>query len=159
MILFPFSLDDPSTIPNTEVPVVESEEFCCVFKANSNGKKLLYGAEMDGIDSNVKHDLNRVDLNKLNFIELKVNLQAVHEKQKSNFYRYKLRNWWSQCFLAKVEKILIGTRSQNGIIDQLSVLEVKSIPRLVRVSTLMQRKKFNTHYLLAFRQFEAFCVC
>lgn len=118
----------------------ESEEFCCVFKANLSGKNLLYGAEMDGIDSNVKCDLDRVDLNKLNFIELKVNLQAVHEKQKSNYFRFKLRNWWSQCFLAKVDKIFIGTRSQNGIVNELSELEVKSIPRLVRVSASIQMK-------------------
>lgn len=138
------SLDDPAAIPNTEAPVVESEEFNCVFKANLSGKKLLYGAEMDGIDSNVKYDLNRVDLNKLKFVELKVNLQAVHEKQKNNFFRYKLRNWWSQCFLAKVEKILIGTRSENGIINELSELEVKSIPRLVRVSTKTRMKFLET---------------
>lgn len=122
-------------IPNTEVPVIESEEFCCIFKANLQGKNLLYGAEMDGIESDVKYDLNHVDLNKLNFIELKVNLRAVHAKQKSNFFRYKLRNWWSQCFLAKIEKILIGTRCQSGIINELSELEVRTIPRLVRVST------------------------
>lgn len=100
---------------------------------------------MDGIDSNVKYDLNRVDLNKLNFVELKVNLQAVHEKQNNNFFRYKLRNWWSQCFLAKVEKILIGTRSEYGIINELSELEVKSIPRLVRVSTSTLMKFLETY--------------
>lgn len=132
---FKFLLDDPSVIPNTEVPVIESEEFCCVFKANLNGTKLLYGAEMDGIESNIKYDLNYKDLNELNFIELKVNLRAINERQKTNFFRYKLRNWWSQCFLANVEKILIGTRSENGIVNELSELDVKSIPRLVRVSS------------------------
>lgn len=127
--------DDPSATPDTEIPVIESEEFCCVFKANLEGKKLLYGAEMDGIDSNIKYNLENVDLNELHFIELKVNLRAVHEKQKRNFFRYKLRNWWSQCFLAKVEKIWIGTRNQDGIVNELSELDVSSIPRLVQVST------------------------
>lgn len=125
-------------MPNTENPVNEAEEFCCIFKANLKGRELLYGAEMDGIQSDVKYDLNKVDLNELNFVELKVNLRAAHEKQKNNFFRYKLRNWWSQCFLAKIDKIVIGTRCQNGIINDLSDLEVRNIPRLVRVS--IQRK-------------------
>lgn len=89
---------------------------------------------MDGIESDVKRDLIKSDLNELNFIELKVNLRPAHEKQKINFNRYKLRNWWCQCFLANIKKILIGTRSQDGIVNELSALEVKNIPRLVRVS-------------------------
>lgn len=106
-----------------------------MFKTNLEGKRVLYGAEMDGIDSEVKYDLDHVDLNKVQFVELKVNLRAVHEKQKANYFRYKLRNWWAQCFLAKIDKIVVGTRTQNGIVNELSELEVRNIPRLVRVST------------------------
>lgn len=126
---------DPAEIPDTDEPVNESEEFCCMFNANLNGKKLLYGAEMDGIESDIKLDLNHVDLNKLNFVELKVNLRAMHENQKRNFLRFKLRNWWSQCFLAKIDKIVVGTRNQDGIVNELTEMEVKNIPRLVRVSS------------------------
>lgn len=105
-----------------------------MFETNLNGTKLLYGAEMDGVDSNTKCDFNRTDLNELNFIELKCTLRPVHERQKINYRRYKLRNWWCQCFLARIEKIVVGTRNQKGTVDELSELEVSNIPRLVRVS-------------------------
>lgn len=104
-----------------------------MFKANLKGKRLLYGAEMDGIDSNSKIDLDRTDLNQINFVELKVNLRPTHERQITNYLRFKLRNWWAQCFLAKIDKILVGTRSERGIVDELTELEVRNIPKQVRV--------------------------
>lgn len=113
----------------------ENEEFCCMFRTKLEGNSILYGAEMDGIVSDCDIDLNAADLNQLQFIELKVKLKEERENQRRNYLRFKLRNWWCQCFLVNIKKIIVGTRNNNGIVNQLSELDVRSIPKQVNVST------------------------
>lgn len=105
-----------------------------MFSTDLNGQSLLYGAEMDGIESSVRCDLNSIDLNECNFVELKVKLREQNERQKTNYHRFKLRNWWCQTFLANIQKIIVGTRNSNGIIENISNLSVKDIPKQNRVS-------------------------
>lgn len=109
-----------------------------MFKTTLNGQRLLYGAEMDGIESDTTFDLNTKDLNECQFVELKVKLREQHERQRQNYYRYKLRNWWCQCFLAKIDKIIVGTRKENGVVTELSDVYVRDIPRQVKVSDFLQ---------------------
>lgn len=65
-----------------------------MFSTTLNGQRILYGAEMDGIESDHSYDLNDVDLNQLNFVELKVKIREQNHRQKQNYHRFKLRNWW-----------------------------------------------------------------
>lgn len=95
---------------------------------------MLYGAEMDGINSEVEHDLATVNLNTLNFVELKVKLRAETAKQKTNYRKFKLRNWWCQCFLVKIRTIIIGERNNNGIVSRLLQLDTRNISKEAGVS-------------------------
>lgn len=126
--------DDPSEKPRTDDPVNEGDEFCCIFSTTLNGQRILYGAEMDGIESETPFDLNKVDLNRCRFVELKVKLREQHHKQQQNYFRFKLRNWWCQSFLVNIKKIIVGTRTNDGIVDGLSTLDVKDIPKQCQVS-------------------------
>lgn len=109
-----------------------------MYSTTLNGKRLLYGAEMDGIESVDSVDLESVDLNKCKFVEVKVKLREQHDKQKQNFLRFKLRNWWCQSFLVNIQKIVFGTRNNAGIVTDLSTLSVKDIPKQVRVRHIFQ---------------------
>lgn len=131
--IIPFT-DDPSVKPATDVPVNECEEFCCMFSATINGQKILYGAEMDGIDCNQLVNLNSVDLNRCNFVELKVKLREQNQRQSQNYLRFKLRNWWCQCFLVNIQKVIVGTRNQNGIVKEITTMAVKDFPKQCQVS-------------------------
>lgn len=102
-----------------------------MFSATLNGNRLLYGAEMDGIEEDTSMEI--IDFNKCNFVELKVKLREKNERQKQNFCRFKLRNWWCQTFLANVQKIIVGTRNDGGIVDGVSVLTVRDIPKQNKV--------------------------
>lgn len=104
-----------------------------MFSTKLNGQRVLYGAEMDGIECDHLIDLNSVDLNQCQFVELKVKLRERHERQKQNFYRFKLRNWWCQCFLVNIKKIIVGTRTDDGIVNQLSTWHVSDIPKQCKV--------------------------
>ena len=41
----------PGQEPNTETPVNESEEFCCLFRTRIGKVSVVYGAEMDAYQS------------------------------------------------------------------------------------------------------------
>lgn len=111
----------------------ENEEFCCMYRCRLEGADIVYGAEMDGIESDVPVDLNTMDLNKLNFIELKVKLKEERPNQHRNYLKFKVRNWWCQCFLVNIKKIVVGTRSSDGIIEQISEVDVRDIPKQSQV--------------------------
>lgn len=119
--------------PNTDAPVVESEEFCCMFESKLNETRLLYGAEMDGIDSNRMHNLSNLTIenwNNLKFIEVKVKIKDLNSRQMYNFQKFKLCNWWSQSFLVGIEKIIVGERTNQGIVENIDEMFVSQIPKL-----------------------------
>lgn len=47
-------------------------------------------------------------------------------------YERKLLKYWIQSFLLGVPKIVVGFRSQNGILQRLEELETKNIPMMVK---------------------------
>lgn len=88
---------------------------------------------MDGIESDKTYDLNKTNLNQFKFVELKVKLREQSHWQKQNYFRFKLRNWWCQCFLVNIEKIIVGTRNADGIVNELSTVNLKDITKQCRV--------------------------
>lgn len=93
---------------------------------------------MDGMNCKAACDIDTVDLNECKFIELKVKL-LQSDKQKRNFFRYTLRNWWCQCFLANIKEIVVGYRNEDGIVRDLSTIRVPDIPNQVNVSKYSHR--------------------
>lgn len=106
-----------------------------MFRSKLGGNAVLYGAEMDGIESSSEVNWATADMNSLHFIELKVKLKEEKEQQARNYLRFKLRNWWCQCFLVNIKKIIVGTRNNDGIVNKLSHLDVRNIPKQVQVFT------------------------
>lgn len=127
--------------PDTSMPVKEAEEFGCMFEGNLAGVRLLYGAEMDGAqEEDADVDLDTVDLNTLRFRELKVNLRPQTSNQERNFYKFKARNWWAQCFLAGVEQVQVGVRTEAGVVDEIyttSVDELADQSKVVLINILL----------------------
>lgn len=128
-----YLIDSPAAEPITSAPVLESEEFCCMFTTKLDGTRILFGAEMDGIDSNRAVDLSKTDLNDLKFTEVKVRLKPSNQRQTLNFHRFKTRNWWCQSYLTNVSKIIVGLRTENGIVDELETIDVESMPKMNKV--------------------------
>lgn len=100
-----------------------------MFQSTLNGQRILYCAEMDGIESDESLDLATCDLNECNFVELKLKSLQYGENDR---YIHKLRHWWCQCFLVKIKKIIVGARVENSVSD-LSELNVADIPQKAKV--------------------------
>lgn len=104
-----------------------------MFTTKLEGTSVLYGAEMDGLESNTAVDLSKTNLNDLKFTELKVQIKASNQRQVENFHRFKTRNWWCQSYLTNVQKIIVGMRTESGIVDELESINVESMPRMYEV--------------------------
>lgn len=119
--------NDPSkNAPGNTEPVIESEEFCGMFSTEIDGKKILYGAEMDGVD--VPKSCKSVhDLRKAKFVEVKVKRRETNDRQVTNFYRFKGRNFWCQSFLVNVNHIHVGLRNDDGIVDEVIEIPLKEL--------------------------------
>lgn len=127
-------LDDPSVEPSTDQPFNERADFQCMFQSTLNGQSIMYCAEMDGIVSDESLDLETCDLNECDFVELK--LKSLLWGQNDQFI-HKLRHWWSQCFLVKIKKIIVGIRDGN-VVSNLSQLDVADIPKRAQVFSIIK---------------------
>lgn len=138
-----FRLGDPNSIPSTDGPVNDNEECCCVFSAEWEGKRLIYAAEMTGIERGqaIGPSPKTADLNALKFVDVKIKLDSKHFMQRLNLIQSKYRNWWCQSVLANVSKIIVGARNDGGIVTDISELVVADIPNKVNVSPLNKMKK------------------
>lgn len=105
-----------------------------MYSTKLNKQRLLYASGIDGIESDATCDIESVDLNKCEFVELKVKLKPESDKQKRNFLRFTLREWWCHYFLSSIKKIVVGYRNNDGIIRDLSTIHAPDIPNQVNVS-------------------------
>lgn len=84
--------DKPEKQPDTSKPVFSNEEFDLVYKNKLNNHTILYGAEVDGIDSPVpvflKSELDQDKLKSRKFIELKTSLEPLNNRQNRNFKKF-----------------------------------------------------------------------
>ena len=75
---------EPGLLPDTEAPVDENEEFCCLFRTKISGTSIVYGAEMDAYKADRRLQAGEV-LNPDNFVEMKTSRVIENERQDRNF--------------------------------------------------------------------------
>jgi RAT1-interacting protein len=127
--------DDPAKpAPGSSKPVIEGEEFCAMYTSEVEGKKILYGAEMDGVVSN-KVCSSLEELKRLEMVEVK--RRETNDRQLMNFYRFKSRNWWLQSFLVGINSIFVGIRNDEGIVEEVQKMPIKE---------LSDEAKFNDYW-------------
>lgn len=102
-------------------PVNTWREFGVVFKSKLGGHRLIFGAEVDGLD-----------VNGSSYVELKTSRVLKDQAQCASFYQNKLMSFWAQSFLAGIPKILVGFRSDSGMIKSIEYIDVNEIPRITR---------------------------
>ncbi|KAG5671409.1 hypothetical protein PVAND_001607 [Polypedilum vanderplanki] len=120
--------NDPSQMPlGSEKPVIENEECCVMFSTKLAGRNsILYGAEIDGIQSNKK--ITSLDqLRQFPLVEAKVKRRETNERQIDNFYKHKARNFWCQSFLVGIDKIILGLRDDNGFVGEVTEMSLKKL--------------------------------
>ncbi len=102
-------------------PVNTWSEFSIVLKSSIGKHRLLFAAEVDG-----------VDVDDQTYVELKTAAHLSNQEKKLRFYETKLITFWAQSFLAGIENLIVGYRTHNGIIRSIEPMKVSSIPSMVR---------------------------
>lgn len=75
-------------------------------------------------------------------------------------YERKLLKFWIQSFLLGVPKIIVGFRSENGILQRLEELETKNIPGFVkRQGKGTWNGNLCINFTAAFLECESFMAC
>ena len=122
------SSNSPNQLPDTDIPVNENEEFCCLFRTRVNGVSVVYGAEMDAYQTGHRlREEEKLDPDK--FLEMKTSRELESDRQERNFRRYKQLKWWAQSFLVGTRQILCGWRDDQGVVDRIELFNVRDLPK------------------------------
>ena len=78
---------------NQPLVINENDEFVNVYQNKIGHYKIIYGAEMDGID-----------------YELKTTKEIYNSEVETEFLM-NFQKWWAQCFLVDIDRIVVGFRS------------------------------------------------
>ena len=118
----PLSSDPIDTLEKRfKEPVNTWREFGAIFKSKLGSHRLIFGAEVDGLDEDGS-----------SYVELKTSRILKDSTQFTTFYQQKLMTFWVQSFLAGIPKILVGFRSDRGIVKSIEYIEVNEITRITR---------------------------
>ncbi|XP_055859268.1 decapping nuclease DXO homolog [Episyrphus balteatus] len=127
--------DDPASMPNTSQQIDAREQFFCVFKRKLVGRDFLFAGEMDGIVSDKRVTLkNQDDLQKLNFIELKVSADPSASYHGPRNFKQKIQNVWTQSYLSGVKDVFFGMRDGNGLVHKIQHFSTDELLRLGQTS-------------------------
>lgn len=127
-------LDSPSHKPNPSEPLNECEKFHCMFKTNFGNHSLLYGAEIDGISS--QQPITDTLVGKtFELIELKTFPMCKKQgKVCINISLKRLLTWWSQNYLADINKIICGLKDETTTVRMIKEYPTHDLPKLSQVS-------------------------
>lgn len=111
-------------IENREEHIVSNKaQYCSVVRTGIGETVLCLGGEVDAIWDSKPTQKGAP----INWIELKTSVEIRDDRGMNNFER-KLMKFWIQSFLLGVPKIVVGFRSQNGILTKLEEIQTASIP-------------------------------
>jgi RAT1-interacting protein len=76
-------------------------------------------------------DVKPLDGSPVNWVELKTSAEIRNDRDMVTFER-KLMKFWIQSFLLGVPKIIVGFRTQDGILKRIEEIDTASIPGTVK---------------------------
>ncbi|XP_024882919.1 uncharacterized protein LOC112461773 [Temnothorax curvispinosus] len=121
------NVDHPLHEPDSSVPLNESEEFHCMFKANFAGISLLYDAKIDAISSQ-QLITNTLIGKPFESIGLKMFQMRIRHMRSTPGI---ISKCWSTNFLANANRIVVGFRDATNTVK---VIKEYSMADLLRLS-------------------------
>lgn len=120
----PWSQVSRAEIEGREDAVVSNyAQYCSIVRTGFGKTKIVIGGEVDAIETYKPKDKTLP----IDWVELKTSAEISNERDQIKFER-KLLKFWAQSFLIGVPKIIVGFRTQQGLLQRLEELDVQSIP-------------------------------
>ncbi|XP_063877642.1 decapping and exoribonuclease protein-like isoform X2 [Scylla paramamosain] len=108
-----------------------NSEFRCVLKQHLSELTLLYHTSTDAVDQTCHQD-DFKDMS--SFVSLKACIERTIPHKQRNFRKYSLCGWWCESQLSGIPRVLKGTRSYDGIVHTLEMLQTADLPDLAEGS-------------------------
>ncbi|KIW70854.1 hypothetical protein, variant [Phialophora macrospora] len=127
----------PTPWPETSREYIESREdevvsnyaqYCSIVRTGLGKVKMILGGEVDAVMAFKPEDKSKP----IDWVELKTTAMVTNEKEQVKYER-KLLKFWAQSFLLGVPRIVVGYRTQQGILEKLEELDVQTIPDKVKL--------------------------
>ncbi|KFH47562.1 Decapping nuclease-like protein [Hapsidospora chrysogenum ATCC 11550] len=106
--------------------VNNKEQYCSVVRTGIGKTILCLGGEVDAIWDAKPQEKGRP----INWVELKTSAEIRNPGDMDNFHR-KLMKYWIQSFLLGVPRIIVGFRTRDGILVDVSEVDTQGIPQTV----------------------------
>ncbi|KAK5627212.1 hypothetical protein RRF57_002927 [Xylaria bambusicola] len=103
--------------------VTNKAQYCSVVRTGIGETVVCLGGEVDAIWDSKPSQKGAP----INWVELKTSAEIRDGRGRTNFDR-KLMKFWIQSFLLGVPKIIVGFRSQDGILTKLEEIQTATIP-------------------------------
>lgn len=117
----------PKAEPDAAAPANANEEFCVMFSSRVNDTLVLYGAEVDGVDSETAVDPKNEVLRGVKLVEVKTNRFISSQKDERTFLLKTLK-WFCQSYLVGIDDIFVGFRDDKGIVEEVVRYPVSELP-------------------------------
>lgn len=98
-------------------------QYCSIVRTGFGKTKIIIGGEVDAVEAFKPGDPKEP----INWVELKTTAQVNNDRDVVKLER-KLLKFWAQSFLLGVPKIVVGYRSQQGMLERLEEMETQTIP-------------------------------
>lgn len=123
--------DDPKMEPDPLKPLELLQRFKCFFECQFGNHKLLYSAEIDGVESEepLKEPVNWKDVK---FVELK-----QRNDNFITFLKHKSLNTWAQTYITGIDETVYGLRGKDGIVRQLEYYTIDRLACLSKVDVVL----------------------
>ncbi|KAF3925883.1 hypothetical protein ABW20_dc0104421 [Dactylellina cionopaga] len=121
-------------IENRAKEIVNNKaQYCSIVKTGFGNCGLIIGGEVDAIwDCKPMNPENQI-----NYVELKTSRFITTPNQQLNFEK-KLQRFWAQSFLLGVPKIIIGFRSDHGVLTNVEIRDTQAIPTNMKKEHMAQ---------------------
>lgn len=103
-------------------------QYCSVVRTGFGDTSMVLGGEVDAVWDSKPADPSTTPIN---WVELKTSLDPVDDRSMLAFER-KLMKFWIQSFLLGVPKIIVGFRTQDGILKRVEEMETALLPGQVK---------------------------
>jgi RAT1-interacting protein len=122
----------PTPWPETSREYLEAREdevvsnyaqYCSIVRTGFGKSKVVIGGEVDAVEAFKPEDIKEP----VKWVELKTTAEVTNDRDLVKYER-KLLKFWAQSFLLGVPKIVVGYRSQQGILQRLEEIETQTIP-------------------------------
>jgi RAT1-interacting protein len=125
----PWSETSREYLESRENEVVSNyAQYCSVVRTGFGKVKMILGGEVDAVTAFKPDDKTQP----VGWVELKTTAMVTNDKEQVKYER-KLLKFWAQSFLLGVPRIIVGYRTQQGMLEQLEELDVQTIPDKVKL--------------------------